>query len=55
LNELVIINFFYKKAQMLALYFHGEVYSIQHYVILFVSVTCDRLVVFSRYSGFLLQ
>jgi len=32
---------------------HGEVYSIQHYVSL--SVTCDRLVVFSGYSGFLHQ
>jgi hypothetical protein len=32
---------------------HGEVYSIQHYVIRFVSVTCDKSVVFSRYSGFL--
>jgi len=33
---------------------HGEVYSIQHYVIKFV---CDlgRSVVFSRYSGFLHQ
>jgi hypothetical protein len=33
---------------------HDEVYSIQHYVIKFV-VTCDRLVVFSGYSGFLHQ
>jgi hypothetical protein len=31
----------------------GEVYSIQHYVIKFVFMTCDRLVVFSGYSGFL--
>jgi hypothetical protein len=31
---------------------HGEVYSIQHYVIKFV---CDLSVVFSRYSGFLQQ
>ena len=30
---------------------HGEVYSIQHYVIK-LSVTCGRPVVFSRYSGF---
>jgi isocitrate dehydrogenase len=30
---------------------HGEVYSIQHYVI-HLSVTCDRSVVFSGYSGF---
>jgi hypothetical protein len=33
---------------------HGEVYSIQHYVIK-LSVTCDRSVVFSGYSGFLHQ
>ena len=33
---------------------HGEVYSMQHYVIK-LSVTCDRSVVFSRYSGFLHQ
>ena len=33
----MIIHFFYKKDQLLALYCHGEVYSIQHYVILFVS------------------
>ena len=34
---------------------HGEVYSIQHYVIKFenLSVTPDRSVVFSGYSGFL--
>jgi hypothetical protein len=31
---------------------HDEVYSIQHYVIKFVS-DCDRSVVFSGYSGFL--
>ena len=32
---------------------HGEVYSIQHYVITFhLSVTCGRSVVFSWYSGF---
>jgi hypothetical protein len=31
---------------------HGEVYSIQHYVI---SVTCDKSVVFCGYSGFLHQ
>jgi hypothetical protein len=31
---------------------HGEVYSIQHYVIKFVS-DCGRSVVFSGYSGFL--
>jgi len=30
---------------------HGEVYSIQHYVI----KICNRSVVFSRYSGFLHQ
>jgi hypothetical protein len=30
---------------------HGEVYLIQHYL----SVTCERLVVFSEYSGFLYQ
>ena len=29
---------------------HGEVYSIQHYVIL--SMTCGRSIVFSGYSGF---
>jgi len=33
---------------------HSEVYSIQHYVIS-LSVTCGRSVVFSGYSGFLLQ
>ena len=33
---------------------HGEVYSIQHYVIN-LSATCDRSVVFSGYSGFLHQ
>ena len=33
---------------------HGEVYSIQHYVIS-LSVTWDRSVVFSWYSGFLHQ
>ena len=32
----------------------GEVYSIQHYMIKFVN-TCDRSVVFSGSSGFLLQ
>jgi len=32
----------------------GEVYLIQHYVIKFV-VACDRLVIFSRYYGFLHQ
>ena len=31
---------------------HGEVYSIQHYV---MSVTCDRSMVFSGYSDFLHQ
>jgi hypothetical protein len=30
----------------------GEVHSIQHYVIKFVSVTCDMLVVFSEHSVF---
>jgi len=35
---------------------HGKVYLIQHYVIKFVSdVTCDRSVVFYRYSSFLHQ
>ena len=33
---------------------HGEVYLIQHYVIS-LSVTCDRLMVFSEYSGVLHQ
>jgi len=34
----------------------GQVYSIQHYVIKFVSVSVsDRSVVFSEYSGFLHQ
>ena len=33
---------------------HGEVYSVQQYVIS-LSVTCDRSVVFSGYSGFLHQ
>jgi len=32
----------------------GEVYSIQHYVIKFVSNLSDRSVIFSGYSGFLL-
>ena len=36
-GDFVIIHFFYKKDQLLALYCHGEVYSIQHYVIKFVS------------------
>jgi hypothetical protein len=34
---------------------HGEVYSMQLYVIESLSVTCDRVVVFSGYSGFLHQ
>ena len=34
---------------------HGEVYAIQHCVILYLSVTCDRSVVFSGYPGFLHQ
>jgi len=34
---------------------HGEVYSIQHYVRTSLSVTSNRSVVFSRYSGFLHQ
>jgi hypothetical protein len=34
---------------------HGEGYSIQHYVIKFVSVLWYRSMVFSRYSGFLHQ
>jgi hypothetical protein len=34
---------------------HGEVYSIQHYVIKVFLATCDRSVVFSGYSGFLNQ
>ena len=34
---------------------HGEVYSIQNYVIKFVRDLHDRLVVFSGYSGFLPQ
>jgi len=33
---------------------HGKVYSIQHYVIK-LSVTSDRSMVFSGYSGFLHQ
>ena len=33
---------------------HGEKYTIQHYVIK-LSVTCNRSVVFSGYSGFLHQ
>ena len=33
---------------------HGDVYLIQHYVIS-LSVTCDRLVVFSGHSGFVHQ
>ena len=33
---------------------HSEMYSIQHYVTKF-SVTCDKSVVFSGYSGFLHQ
>jgi len=33
---------------------HGEMYSIQHYVIK-LSVTCNRSVVFSWYSSFLHQ
>jgi len=32
---------------------HGEVNSVQHYVISSLSVTCSRSVVFSWYSGFL--
>jgi hypothetical protein len=34
---------------------HDEVYSIQHYMIKVLSVTCDRSVVFSAYFGFLHQ
>ena len=34
---------------------HGEVYSIQHYVIKVFLATCDRSVVFFGYSGFLNQ
>jgi hypothetical protein len=34
---------------------HGEVYSIQHYVIKGFLATCDRSVVFFGYSGFLNQ
>ena len=34
---------------------NGEVYSIQHFVMQFLSVTCGRLVDFSGYSGFLHQ
>ena len=34
---------------------HGEVYAIQHCVIKYVSVSCDRSVVFPGYTGFLHQ
>jgi len=34
---------------------HSEVYSIQHYVIKSVLVTCERSVIFSGYTGFLHQ
>ena len=34
---------------------HGEVYAIQHCVIKYLSVTCDKSVVVSGYSGFLHQ
>ena len=34
---------------------HGDVYSIQQYVIICLSVTCCRSVVFSGYSGFFHQ
>ena len=34
---------------------HGEVYAIQHCVIKYLLVTCDRSVVFFGYTGFLHQ
>jgi hypothetical protein len=43
----------FRESRVLILDF-GEVYSIQHYVIKF-SVSCDRSVVLSGYSGFLHQ
>jgi len=34
---------------------HGEVYSMQHYVMKFVRQICGRSVIFSEYIGFLHQ